>query len=655
MLWLSAVLLHATITSPQVWYGPVEVTFSLSVSGSPFDIEENDIRVRFVHEEQPDRVEVRPAYWDGSEWRAVLLSRSPGPYRPVVIRNGEPVIQDLPQVMLSRAGGYGFIQIHDGAFIRPDGSRYFPVGHNLGWRDARTEMSVDDQLRLMGERGLNWSRIWSSNWDVRNPFWPGDQEPPQGRDMDLGVFATWADTVQAANESGVFFQWVLFNHGSFSTQVNPNWGAHPWNVENGGFLVRAEDFFTDAEAKRRVRNFLRYVIARFGHEPGIMAWELFNEVEWVDAIRVADDEAVVGEWHREMARFIRSQDPYPRLITTSSEMHLPIYDEVDFYQPHSYPPNVWSRIFNEDRPGDKPLFFGEYGAQGAANMGAEGERMVLRDGLWASLFAGHEGAAQYWFWERMVVYDLYDEFEKFLGFIRGHGLIHPGSSREHRIEVETAIRGDLTLSPDTGWGAFRAFEFDLDQMVLDGSLRGASSYIQGTANRRLMPDPLSLRFNSSSGGEVVLAVNEISASGGTLRVNLNGSVVLEESLSRNGERARQYRIPVPAGSHHLVIDNPGADWVVVSEITLPGVAPAYQVRWAERDWGHLVRIQRRSEDSGAFNLSNMPLPDGVHTVRAIDLDSGEKRNLSVTVANGRAGGLNVGDRADEIWFISPAS
>jgi len=54
-------------------------------------------------------------------------------------------------------------------------------------------------------------------------------------------------------ESGVRFQLVLFHHGPWSSRVNSNWGENPWNVKNGGFLAKPDDFFTNQRPSRSAK------------------------------------------------------------------------------------------------------------------------------------------------------------------------------------------------------------------------------------------------------------------------------------------------------------------------------------------------------------------------------------------------------------------
>src|SRR5207302_1501019 len=132
----------------------------------------------------------------------------------------------------------------------------------------------------------------------------------------------WDEIVAAAEQSGIYLQIVLQHHGQYSSRVDSNWDINPWNAKNGGFLATPEEFFTNPRARALTRAKYRYILARWGYSPHILAWELFNEVQWTDAIRNQHADTVAA-WHREMAAFLRQQDPNRHLITTSSDTKIP--------------------------------------------------------------------------------------------------------------------------------------------------------------------------------------------------------------------------------------------------------------------------------------------------------------------------------------------
>jgi hypothetical protein len=403
---------HTSQGEVKTWYGPETATFPFVFAGNPYDPATADIKVQFI-DGKGKRIE-RLAYFDQDEmaWKAVLIADQPGKYKPVMFRNGTEVEAESEPALVelnSRAIPGGFVQVDSAnkTRFRMDGGKPFiPLGFNLGWQtDSLPDMTA--MLATMGQNGINWTRIWASHWDGKNP-WMSPEGKGDGDLMLPSTFSRWDKLVDAAEDAGVKVQFVLFHHGLFSTKTDSNWDIHPWNKANGGFLESPSDFFANEEAKRRSKIWLRYAVARWGHSPAIMAWELFNEVEWTDA-RAENKWADVLAWHREMAEYLRSLDPFRRPVTTSSTFDPPdLYEAMDFYQPHAYPPDISAALSGTSLPTDKPLFYGEIGPQ---DLEKPGQAMAVRNSIWSSLLSGHSGTAGYWRWETIHKEALYGEYK----------------------------------------------------------------------------------------------------------------------------------------------------------------------------------------------------------------------------------------------------
>jgi hypothetical protein len=173
--------------------------------------------------------------------------------------------------------------------MRSDGLPYIPVGANLAWApDSRTDR-LNYYLQAFpafSRANLNWMRVWMAHWDGLNLDWlPADMGPsPKPGYIDEQVAETWDQLLGAAEDNGVYVQVVLQHHGQFNTTNDSNWAQNPWNAANpGGFLKVPADFFTDANARIITLVKYRYIVARWGWSPAVVAWELFNEVHWTDA------------------------------------------------------------------------------------------------------------------------------------------------------------------------------------------------------------------------------------------------------------------------------------------------------------------------------------------------------------------------------------
>lgn len=451
---LVAALALSFAPPPKTWFGPATATFRVEFAGNPYDPAENDVRVRFTGP-TGDPIE-RIAFYDEGEsaWKAVLVTPASGRYQARLIRNGaeklEPAEEGLLEVTEPLKSG--FLRRdpeRTNRFRWDDGTPYVPLGFNLGWQNGDLP-PMTEQIAKAAKSGVNWTRIWANAWDRKNPWWPQDDPQAPLTELWPGALAKWETLTEACDKNGVAFQMVLFHHGAFSSKVNPNWPDHPWNAAKGGFLKDAADFFTDAEAKRRAKMWLRYAVARWGHSPSVMAWELFNEVEWTDA-RYAERWTDIESWHGEMADYLRSLDPYEHLVTTSSAMDRKgLWTKMDFLQPHLYSPTVFATVSGAERSTEKPLFYGEVGAD---DMAKADPRTVLRDGILGGLFGNQAGPGQFWYWDVVEKSNLYSEFEVAAKVMATSEWVKHPTARAITLRSEGSTR--VTALADTEWALVR--------------------------------------------------------------------------------------------------------------------------------------------------------------------------------------------------------
>jgi hypothetical protein len=623
-------------TAPREWFGPETVSFNVAFAGNPYDIEKSDMRVLFI--DGKGRKTERLAYYDETEaaWKAVLLADHPGKYRPILLRNGKEM-ETQPEPDLIDIGTKpelpGFVR-RDPAdklhFRYDDGSAYIPLGFNLGWQSSGLP-DMPDMLRTMGRNGVNWSRIWACNWDGKNPWWPMDDTPPSDR-MWPKAFERWDQLVGAAEDAGISFQFVLFHHGEFSTRVNPNFPDNPWNKAKGGFLEKAADFFTDPEAKRRAKMWLRYAVARWGHSTSVMAWELFNEVEWVDA-RYEDRWKDVLAWHKEMAEYVRSIDPYQHLVTTSSTFEFPnLYDSVDYYQPHTYPPDVRTAISTWKQPGDKPAFFGEFGP-GVPDK--KSQRADVRDGIWSGLLSGQAGGGSFWTWEVVDKEKLYNEWKIAHDIVEESQFKLKLNARPIPVRIQTSGTADLTFNPGTGWAKATQTKFVLQQGQKPEGLGGLPGFLQGPGHRDMFPEPLTFTFRAPKAGSFTMQLSQISKAGAKLRFKLNGKVVADKEFAGGASDAptsEKVTVAYPAGSNEIEIEDYAGDWVVMKSFTFTGMdSEASAQGFGTVDW-LMVRITANAgAEPTSATLSSFGLAAGTYTMTTYDLETGKSTQRSVSI------------------------
>jgi len=576
-------LLAMSLSSWGDVYPKIEASFNiLSLATDPFDYTQTDVRVQVA---QPDgTTNSLPAFFDGgTTWRVRHTPALSGLYQVAgVTLNGQALtVSNLQPVSWTVSGwpaSPGFVRVdptNTNRFITSNGRRYFPLGHDVAW-DVTSTTNVVGILARLGAAHENWSRIWMDDWDGKNLDWP--RPGPLGQ-FSLTVAQKWDAIVAAAEQGGICFQMTLQYHGQYSSTVDPEWNSNPYNVANGGFLTNATQFFTNATAIALTERKLRYAVARWGYSPSIMAWELFNEVQYTDAA-YAGLWNIVGAWHDQMARFLRSQDAYQHLITTSSDLSEPIWNQCDYYTHHDYPVDLISVLSNP--PGIptgepvRPIFGSESGSDPTVYYGVSAP-------LWAGLMGAQSGAAQPWYWDRIDAEEDYLLLKAFSDFVSYAGIADQNGLTQSTPYVTCPESGSLMFSPGGGWADATQDTFTVGPVAPAG-IGTLPSYLQGNYHRTMTPNGYTFLVNYPAGGGIfsVQAVT-IAAAGAGLTITVDNTTTNSISWPSSGSDQNTnftLTISVSAGPHTVKLWNPGLDWVNLGEITLDPYAPmlgAYQI------------------------------------------------------------------------------
>jgi hypothetical protein len=187
---------------------------------------------------------------------------------------------------------------------------------------------------------------------------------------------------------------------------NVQWSANPFSSAKGGPCAKTADFFTDQTAKRHYKNKLRYAVARWGADPHVAVWELFNEYDHL-VEQLAVPTAAIAAWHKEMAVYLRQIDPYGHIITTSLSHNdyadLWSLPEMQFSQRHLYgsTESLASTVGSYETKYQKPFVSGEFSLDWkwpqmhpASEYGRE-----LHFGLWRGMFAATPILPLTWWWD----------------------------------------------------------------------------------------------------------------------------------------------------------------------------------------------------------------------------------------------------------------
>ena len=638
-------------------YARIEVAFEWpDFTGDPFDYQSHDVRVS-VRTPSGKTVSV-PAFFDGgTTWRARHTLNAPGVYRVVGVFDGGQKLRLRAQPARFNVGATDksasrWVRLdarNPRRFSLPDGARFFPFGLNQAWTGAG-QNDYEKKFAQLESAGLNWSRVWMNHWDGKNLDWPTDSKITIGQ-IDLKAARYWDAILQSADRHNIYLQIAIQHHGQYSLKVNPNWGENPWNAKNGGFLNAPDEFFTNVRARDLTKRKLRYMVARYGYSPNVMAWELWNEVQFSNAGQEGkwDD---VAAWHREMTNFLRAQDAYHHLVTTSSEAPPSVYAPVDYYQFHAYPINLIPVLSAPHFTGEewpvKPWFVGEFGPD---NTKDRPDEWTMHSGIWAGLMSDAAGTAQYWEGDRVERDDLYFHFAAASALLKQSDFIgQDGRQMVRRVAaaIDTPARTDLKLTFNGGWGATTRNEFDLSNADDVSAFGQLPSYFQGENHRDMNPRPLQFKLNFDKPAVLQLTLKQVAKAGANLRVIIGGKTTNYPFPATENDTQLEQAIPiaVEAGPQTLTLENTGQDWIVLDALSVPEAAPILAgFAKANEDWMigwfyHRDNIEvaaPRGSASGTALIS--PLKAGNYRVTWWDTLAG--RSLQTTTARADEQGLKL--------------
>ena len=566
--------------SAQGTYPKIEASFNITnLTTDPFDYTVTDVRVQIL---QPDNSIISlPAFFDGGTiWRVRHTPMMAGVYSiSNVMMNGSPLSVSNLQLTSWTVTGFptspGFVRVDptdSRRFITSDGRRYFPVGENMAW--SSPSANATNIFPKMGAAHENWSRVWMTHFYAGNGLGLNLDWPKVNNtfgQLSLMVATNWDAIVAAADKAGIHFQMTLQHHGQYSTSVDPNWAQNPYNTANGGFLSNPTNFFTDSTARALTKRKLRYAVARWGYSPAIMGWELFNEVQFTDAAgdgNLANGQwSIIEAWHNEMATFLRSQDQYHHLITSSSVLNEPLWDQTDYYQHHEYPSDLITGLRDaQDITASQPVapdYAGECGIDTTPHVG-------ISPPIWAGIMSGQSAAAMPWYWDTIDPNNDYFLIQAAADFVTQSGLADENILAKSSPQVTGGALGPLAFSPGGGWSTATQDTFTVGAAAPAG-IGSAPSYLQGTYHREMTPNGYTFLVNYPQSGTFSVQVSQIAQSGAGLEIFLDGNLRTNISFpSAGSDTSTNFAasIPVTSGSHSINITNNGLDWILLGNITL---------------------------------------------------------------------------------------
>ena len=490
-----------------------------------------------------------------------------------------PNQSDVFRFTVEASDSPGFIRVDNGNarwLSFDNGDFYFPMGQNVGWAGNRGTYDYDDWMAEMAAAGENWMRIWLTHF-YKGQTLEWNENHHSGWYHGVGRYSlqgAWKldHIIGAAEAAGIYVQFVTQHHGQFSPNVNSNWDDNPYNVKNGGFLNTGAEFFTDDLAKEMYKRKMRYTIARWGYSTAVLAWELWNEVQYTD--NYSQNYPKVAVWHQEMAAYIQSIDPWRHLVTTSArdgDELIWALPEMDLTQIHYYGAGVnealRSRHLMMQQYG-KPNIIGEFG-DNTGTGGSDPSGTVIHQALWATAMVG--GGAMPWWWDNYIhPNNLYYHWAGLSAFWRGEDL-RIGAFEPVAVQLQggpLSAQG-VRVAPGKGWEASTQKEFWVQP---DGSAPGIgelSQYLHGSSKAEMGREAI---FHTEFAQEIGFALGVGSVSSwqpGILQIFLDEDKT--PLINEAPQPPKRYQITVPAGKHRIRVFNAGVDWLTIEYFEFNGL------------------------------------------------------------------------------------
>ena len=325
-----------------------------------------------------------------------------------------------------------------------DGTPYIPIGLNLispGWND-KTEAGLaqmEQWMKALSENGGNYIRVWLSSgfWEVEHQK-AGAYDEERAKRIDA--------VLELARRYRIRVKFTIEHFREIDPKdVRQKWALKQLHhVSSGGTAENMPAWFANESSRAQFRGKLEWFAKRYGDQPSVYGWELWNEI---NAVRGGDwrkwTEAMLPELRRLFPKnlALQSLGSFDGDYARDSYRWLCGLPDNGLAQVHRYldlgaklkvchgPVDVLAadavRELLAMKPG-KPVLLAESGAVEPSHAGPfklyakDQAGMLLHDILFAPFFAGAAGTGQCWhWWEYVDRNKLWPLFGRFAETVKG--------------------------------------------------------------------------------------------------------------------------------------------------------------------------------------------------------------------------------------------
>ena len=436
-------------------YQKFELNFDLNRTfKNPFDPDEIDVQCVFVgpsgapmnmfgyfthnfirRRKADETEEVFPV--GKSYWQVRFAPLEVGEYSyQLTAKAGEDIYETTTGTFVSVAsdakGFIGWDKNDPNYFAWSNGDLHYPIGQTLRspWdrreaydygfnvKEGLGTYAYDMYYEKMAECGQNFMRFWMAAWWTALEWSPGYRRDYPGL-ARYNLLNAWRQDymLTQAQDYDFAFKACLQNHGQFQRRsVDHEFHDNPYNVNRGGFLHNPDEYFTDEQAKRLFKQRLRYIVARWSWMSHLQTWELWNEVDLVTGYNSSN----VRDWHREMAQYLKSIDPYKHIISThytrrDRDANVWALKEMEFTNNNGYSQDVVEatiKTWKAKSAHKKPCMMNEYGVGDSE----EELEQNFHAGMWATYSTPFCQLGIFWWWHVLHQRDWYFHYRSLVDF-----------------------------------------------------------------------------------------------------------------------------------------------------------------------------------------------------------------------------------------------
>lgn len=330
------------------------------------------------------------------------------------------------------------------------GQPYFPMGINVGWNNTDAYTTI---LNNLGFGDANLVRYWHTGFANQALEWK-KSDTYKGLGYYSQQAAGMSDSILALCEkNNLNLQLTIFQHGMVSETVDSNWKDNPLNKVNGGYITNSEEFFYNDDCKKNTRNKLRYIIARWGYSSNIFAWELFNEVNFSGNHPSQSAKWFPGvlQWHSEMSKYLKENDPFQHITTTSVSgkddmlLAMDTITHLEVLQYHIYDDNMLLAQTRNDsvfqsKLKNKAIINGEYGTNNKADVPFDMQRAAI----WNSIMTRVPHLM--WIWDYYKDSDWSDLFKMPASFVKNIDFAKETEIKPVKASAATSSKQSLMVT-----------------------------------------------------------------------------------------------------------------------------------------------------------------------------------------------------------------